>query len=391
MPYDIVTSPNMNLQVPSPGNTQGPQWATALYTDLYSIIDQHNHSTGQGVPIGANGISLTSNLPLNNNSLTTINSLVFTPQTSVTTLDALYVQGVDLYFTDGNGHVVQLTSGGLVNATSSGISSGTASASFSGSTLVVNEASNTPGNVQCGSVLIGNNLASSNFVTLEAPAALASSYDLVLPLRPASVTSFVTIDTSGNMGTASSISPAQIASGSITGSQIASATITGSNIASGTVTGSNIGSGTVTGGSGGNLASGTVTNSNLAALNYAESGSIIFSTNATSFTGVIGLTATLTTVGRPVFVGLISDNASASTDYGIVTTTSINGALRFLTDGSQTGVYQISDAMTCPASMFSTILTSLGAGSHTFTCQVANTGGAGTFALQYVKLIAYEL
>jgi hypothetical protein len=51
---------------------------------------------------------------------------------------------------------------------------------------------------------------------------------------------FMTLDISGNMGTASSVSAAQIVAGSITGSQIAAATIAGSNIINNTITGTQI-------------------------------------------------------------------------------------------------------------------------------------------------------
>ena len=48
-----MTSPNMGLTIPTPTVTPGPQYATNIAGDL-TIIDQHNHSTGNGAPIANN-------------------------------------------------------------------------------------------------------------------------------------------------------------------------------------------------------------------------------------------------------------------------------------------------------------------------------------------------
>ncbi len=52
-------SPNMNLIVPTASECFGPAWAQDLNASL-SIIDQHNHSSGSGVPVTQDGISLSS-------------------------------------------------------------------------------------------------------------------------------------------------------------------------------------------------------------------------------------------------------------------------------------------------------------------------------------------
>lgn len=194
---NVTISPNMNLPVPNVGQDPGPDWANNNNA-CWGIADQHNHSTGSGVQIPPSGLNINSTLTFQNNSATNLQATVFTPQLSLTTLNALYVEGVDLFFNDGSSNVIQLTSGGLVNATSSGISSGTATASFVSSVLVVNAATLTPANIQGGSLLLGNNVASSKFLTLSPPNAMAANYGLVLPPLP-SVQSIMTLDNSGNM------------------------------------------------------------------------------------------------------------------------------------------------------------------------------------------------
>lgn len=245
---DVILSPNMNLPVPVVGTDPGPDWATNINASL-SILDSHNHTPGQGNLITPAAISIDSTLPFGNHGITGLKSAIFTSQVSVSDLKALYVSGVDLYYNDGSGNPpIQITSGGAVNATSFGISSGTASASFVSSVLVVNADVTTPANVQCGSVLLGNNIAGSHYLTLSPPNAMASDFQLFLPSLPAT-TKIMTLDNAGNMAASYvvdnstltiSAGTIQVANGGITTTQIAAGTIVSSNIAAGTIAGSNL-------------------------------------------------------------------------------------------------------------------------------------------------------
>jgi hypothetical protein len=139
MPSSIT--PNMNLVVPVVGSEPGPTWAFDLNADI-GILDEHNHSAGQGVQINPDGLNINSDLPLNGNNLTLVNTVRFNnllASLAGTTpnLGVIYEAVNELYYNDGVGNVVQLTKAGSVNATTSGISSGTATASFVGGTLVV--------------------------------------------------------------------------------------------------------------------------------------------------------------------------------------------------------------------------------------------------------------
>ena len=213
-------------------------WEQNLNASLYTI-DNHNHSLGNGVQIPPSGLNINASLPFNNQSATAVQSVVFKPQASLATLYGIYSIGADLYFNDGNGNVVQITSGGTVNATSSGISSGTNTASFVSNVLVVNSNTNHPANIQAASILLGNNSTGSKYLTLSPPSAMGSNIQQTLPTIPAQ-TNIMTMDSSGNMAASTNVdgstlsfsgSTLAVASQGITATQIANSTITGTQIA----------------------------------------------------------------------------------------------------------------------------------------------------------------
>lgn len=269
-------TPEMNLIQPTVGVNSGLDWENAINANS-AIIDGHNHSPGYGVQISPSGININAPLPFNNFQATNLQATVFTTQTSLATLLAVYTIGNDLYYNDGAGNVIQITSGGSVNATSSGISSGTATASFVSSVLVVNAAANTPADIQGGSIRLGNNIPASNFLTLSPPSAMPADFTLVLPAIPGAQ-SFLSIDTLGNIAAFAGIS------GGITGGMIAAATLTGSNVAAATLTGSNVAAATLTGS---NIAANTITGSNI---------------NISTLSGILGSQL----VSSPAFGGVTS-------------------------------------------------------------------------------------
>lgn len=246
---DVILSPNMNMPVPIPGQAPGPDWADD-YNACLTITDQHNHSPGSGVPISQDAINLTADpttfdsLGFNTSNAYSLRSIRFVDQASAlglaTDLACIYFAGGEFWANDSSGNQVQLTAGGVVNATSSGISSGTATCSFVASVLVVNRAAATPANVQCASVLLGNNVASSKYLTLQPPNSMAADFSLTLPSIPGA-TKIMALDTSGNMTGAYTVDNSTITiaanvigvpAGGITTMEIASATIVGGNVAS---------------------------------------------------------------------------------------------------------------------------------------------------------------
>ncbi len=287
----------MNLVIPTPGEDPGPDYATNNSNSL-TIIDGHNHSNGSGVSINPAGLNINSDLTMNGNNLTAINTTRYNNLTASLAgtspnISCVYVAANELYFNDPVGNVVKMTLAGSVNATSSGISSGTASASFNGGVLVVNSNTNTPGDIQAGSILIGNNVASSNFAKLKAPNSLAANYDLVLPpTNSLGSTAFVTIDTSNNMGDSVAY-PLQ-------GADIANLTIDTANLANSAVTTAKINNG-------------AVTFAKTAAANIViSSSSGGYSTASAGYTTVTNLSSSITTSGRPVYVTFQSDGTNTN-------------------------------------------------------------------------------
>lgn len=179
----------MNLVIPAVGTTAGPQYATDLNASL-EIIDSHNHSSGSGVPITPSGLSISSDLSFLSNNATLLRSVRFTTQASplalVTDLGCLYESGVDLYYNDGNGNQVRITQSGGVAGTPGSISGLVAPASVTytpaNQTFTFQSAALTSGNIDVGSVVIRNVVASSFGVTLSAPSTLAANYTLTQPV-----------------------------------------------------------------------------------------------------------------------------------------------------------------------------------------------------------------
>jgi hypothetical protein len=358
-------TPNMNLIVPTVGQEAGPQYAFDLNSSL-TIIDQHNHAPGSGVQINPNGLDINSNLTFNNNAATALLATVFMPQTSLATLGAVYVSGSDLYYNDLAGNVIRLTAsgspaGGAGSIT--GLPSGTAGVAYAAGTFTFSEATNTPANIAAGSIMIGNNTALSKYLTLSAPAALASNYTITLPLLPSSQ-KIVTLDNTGLMSApwtfdnstiGVSSNTIEVLPGGITTTQIASGTILGSNIAASTITGSNI-------------ASNTVAPTNLTAKVVAQSS--ITSQVLTPGTHTI-FSQTLTSTGRPVVAYMYGFSPSA------FITSSASFTVDIRRDSTTIGGQNVQNSAGGSAIVTNTIFgidnTPPPAGAHTWSVVLTNT------------------
>ena len=375
---DTTLSPNMGLTIPTVSVDPGPDWATNINASLQAI-DQHNHSPNNGAQINQAGINLLStgapydSLGFNQTNAFNLRSARFFPQTAPlnpstvpSDIGCIYVAGADLYYNDTNNNQVQLTSGGAPAGgagTITGLPSGTAGAKYSSSTFTFTKATSTAANVDAGSYILRNSSASSYGLTLQPPNSLAANYSITLPANPASLssTSFLTLDSSGNMG-ASIASP-----------------LTGSNIASN-----------------------TVARSNLVAVGQQVSSSCgNFLSSNTSYVNVTNLSVTITTSGRPVMVFLQADGqANQSFLRAYVSSDSIAlVAFRILRNGSvninqvnvgiQAGTGTLSSTVP-PASLF--IMDVVGAGTYTYTVQTAVLSGASALSYcQFCVLVAYEL
>ncbi len=202
---DPTISPNMNLPIPVPAVTPGPDWATDVVADM-NAIDSHDHSAGKGVPITPDGLNINNDLPLNDNDLTEVRSVNFTaqgaPLAAPDDLGCLYVSGADLYYNDENGNQVRITQSGSVTGSSgtiTGLPSGTASASFGGGAFTFQSSTSTPATMNVGPLVIGRQVASSKTVTLAPNAGQASNFSLTFPAALPASTQVQITDSSGNM------------------------------------------------------------------------------------------------------------------------------------------------------------------------------------------------
>lgn len=240
----FIYSPNMNLNIPTVGQEPGPQYAFDVNTSL-TLVDQHDHSPGRGVQINPAGININATLDMQNNILNNAKTVVFDAQSSISSLQTLYVApGTetppinDLFFNDGAGNVVQLTANGTVNASIASLPG----ESYAAGTFFWKQGtgSTTPANFDIGSITIRPNLAlTANGVILGPNAAIASQYNVQLPLPTAS-TNIMSLDSSGNMAALINVDNATIQLSSnilsvknngITTTQIANGAVTANKLA----------------------------------------------------------------------------------------------------------------------------------------------------------------
>lgn len=134
-----------------------------------------------------------------------------------------------------------------------------------------------------------------------------------------------------------------------------------------------------------------VTQAKRAALGQQVSSSCgTFSTISGSFVSVTNLTVTITTTGRPVFIGLIPDGTT-----GFSNISAQSGAsgfdYRFRNTSTSTDIARGLLAQSAwPVSAFSTIYV-VAAGTYVITFDIASDDGIHTSNVSFAKLIAYEL
>jgi hypothetical protein len=113
----MVTS-FMNLTLPTPSVTLGPQWDNELNTALQAI-DSHDHSNGKGTTVKTAGIEINADLNFNSFRAFGLKSLKLATQdvqlSGGTHAQSLFSFNGDLYYTNSAGTAVPITAGaGLV-------------------------------------------------------------------------------------------------------------------------------------------------------------------------------------------------------------------------------------------------------------------------------------
>lgn len=379
---DIVT-PNMGLTLPTISQTVGPTYAVEINNDL-STLDGHNHTPGSGSQIPTSGLNINSDLSFNGVNATTLRSTRFSSQSSVlslgTDLRCLYSVSADLYYNDGSGNNIRLTQSGGVAGSPGSISglASPASATYSSgiSTFIWQSNVNTPANLDAGSIILRNNTAGSNGLTLSPPS-LGTNYTLTLPALPAGL-SIMTLDNLGNIS-----APAVYPIGSTS------------------------------------IATQGVAKTNLAAVGQQQSAGSTFTLPINPGIPVTVGTAsvTLTTTGRPVIL-LAQPGQLSSSSFVIYGTPNIpsvvpNFTFSYTRNGTRVGSYgyyfggPLAQFLVAPGPAISsgsiypntfsfvppTCIDVIGAGTYTYGMQLVGAGinGSVTYFLQNVSMVAFEL
>lgn len=241
---------SMNLNLPVPETTQGPEWATQLNTQLETKVAEHDHSSGKGVPVSQAGIAITGDLTMANNDLTNVRSVRFADQPStlsaVDDAGCIYESGGDLYYNNGAGSSVRITNGNAIDVGSvsgiSGLAGTSATAGFSTDTFTWKQDATHYALMANGPVKVysSNDASPAYGVTLKSIDSLAANIDVTLPSTLPAATAFMTIDNGGVIGngpaTNAGIQTSNIANSAITTAKIADSNVTTAKIADGNVT-----------------------------------------------------------------------------------------------------------------------------------------------------------
>lgn len=381
-----IPSPNMNLPVPIVGQEVGPQWSIDINACM-STLDVHDHSPGSGVMITPSGININSDLNANIQNIINLRSTRFSPQLSPLALPAdigaVYVSGVDLYYNDVNGVQIRLTQAGSIVGTAGSISGLVSPASASyvsvSSTFVFQSNVNTAANLDARSIILRTSAASSNGITLQVPAGLASDYNIVLPALPASL-AVMSLDAAGNMGNVGYFDGSTIEStGTII--RVKAAGITDNELAANSVITSKI-------------ADNAVTAYKLSVDNIATAGSSGFATSIPTPTGatvVSGQTLNLTSLAnRPIRISFEASMQGGVASYVEFTGGGLNYII-LLKDSVTFAQYEILPGQRVSNGFAFMDLTPGDAVTHTYQIAIAATSGGGTATVSFMRLVAYQL
>lgn len=200
----MPNTPNMDLAQSTPLVTGGPLWAQRIEDNLV-LLDQHDHSTGKGVPITPAGLNINSDLSLGEFSLVNVLAAAFESQVApLSGITRVYVSGGDLYYNNGAGTPVRITAGVAVNVSGvggiTGLGGTSAAVTYSDltKTFSFTQDANNAASLICGDVSIAEpGVISPSSIRLRSPSALAGSYDITLPSAPPASKKYVQMDGAG--------------------------------------------------------------------------------------------------------------------------------------------------------------------------------------------------
>lgn len=214
-----ITTTYMQLTLPEVGVTPGPTWADAVegLNYIIGIIDAHDHTLNKGTLVPVSGLNINADLDLLAFSLLGAKKLTLESQiSSLSTNNSLYSLNGELYFIDGSGTGVPITSGGSLAIGATGTINITAGSptfiysepSGTGSgVLVLSEASPMRMDIDCAKIKIREHASGGlkSYIGLQSPSALASDYDLTLPTGLPASTGVATVSNTGIMALVTSL------------------------------------------------------------------------------------------------------------------------------------------------------------------------------------------
>lgn len=221
-----MPTPNMALTLPT-NHGSDDVWDTIL-EDVFTLIDEHDHTTGKGVKIPSAALKINADVAWafggTNYAITSLAALDFAAVTAASVSSyagALFVNSSDsnnLYFRTISGTNVKITDGTTLNVSIVGGIGGDYAAVSA--LLDYDDASDTYrfrqetsaavrqyAKVSIADLIIreydpaGDATVPTNTVTIKSPDALAASYELTLPAALPGATSFVTMTSTGVLST----------------------------------------------------------------------------------------------------------------------------------------------------------------------------------------------
>lgn len=192
----------------SGGNTQ-QEWANIINTNTRAI-DEHNHASGSGVRIPSAGLNIDADLSFNSYSASGLLTSGFTSQGSSLASSyksCVYVVNGNLYFNNGSGTAVQVTTGSSVNVGGTGTISGmggTASVAFDGTSIYAFSRSS---GIYADLAVSGLKMyhatsGAANALSMGVAANLTTAYSILWPNQTPNAAGgniFPELDTSGNV------------------------------------------------------------------------------------------------------------------------------------------------------------------------------------------------
>lgn len=210
MGSEKTTSVNIGMDIPIINQTSSPYFETYLIQAL-NKLDSHDHSTGKGLQISQNSLTISDTMKFNDVDLADVYAIGFTNPTLLGATPpsaSIYFLNGNLYIKDGSANIIQLTSGGGINTSALGTISGNMAGSGASVTYFDTDerfmffsAASSPvklANVRVGQLEVGGTVGGAYTYTanLQVPT-LSASYTYTLPNALPSINSFASINTSG--------------------------------------------------------------------------------------------------------------------------------------------------------------------------------------------------